>query len=415
MGVLDGEPVSQAITNPAFINKNQDDVMPNVLGFDNPGSGTAIDNIQEAINTLWTTTGATETVAGTVYDAPASTIANGDSHELSLYLLAAKFDPATGHAHSGAAGDGGPILAASITSVPLLGYFVPGIAPITGASGTGTTITALMAGKAASYSAAATGVVVTAPYNRAWIGQGATGDGYGEPLFDTSGNLIYGRVTESSGTWTMAYYSKVLGVETAYSFSSPTTLLFYAQELYNPLQPTPTYTPAMFMPLGGGGGSGGGGGGLIWNAEGPFAAVQTTEFNQSIFAFGPAPLTQYAYTSFEIPASQSVGTQLFLYATGYSPSTSNNFYFTVQTTLIRKNTDAMSSTTNQNTANSSTFTNTVANQARGMSIALTDSSGLINGVAYSAGDLLLIRLELGSSTTDTDVVRFVISSAQVSA
>lgn len=55
MGVSDGQPVSAAVTNPAFINKNIDDTTPSKLGLGDtdPVSGTAVTNTQREYNALW--------------------------------------------------------------------------------------------------------------------------------------------------------------------------------------------------------------------------------------------------------------------------------------------------------------------------------------------------------------------------
>lgn len=91
-GVADGQAVSQAITNPAFLIKNADDFTVNKIGLKDPAgvSGPILyDNAQRALNTLDTTTGATETVAGTNYGTPpAGTILNGDSHQTALNKIA---------------------------------------------------------------------------------------------------------------------------------------------------------------------------------------------------------------------------------------------------------------------------------------------------------------------------------------
>lgn len=109
MGVLDGQAVSAAVTNPAFINKNVDDSMPNKLGLSRALSGATIADIQATANKLYAATGASESQTGTVYNATASTITNGDPYQTALTKVANKFDPATGHMHTGAAGDG-PVL-----------------------------------------------------------------------------------------------------------------------------------------------------------------------------------------------------------------------------------------------------------------------------------------------------------------
>lgn len=132
MGVMDGQPVSAAITNPAFINKNINDSMPNILGFTRALSGASIADIQVAVNKLYTATGASETQTGTVYNATPGTITNGQDYQTALTELAGKFDPATGHFHTGAAGDGpilNVVLSAAVTgSPPITGnlVFIPG-------------------------------------------------------------------------------------------------------------------------------------------------------------------------------------------------------------------------------------------------------------------------------------------------
>lgn len=137
MGILDGQPVNAAITNPAFINKNINDVMPNILGFARALSGASIADIQAAVNKLYTATGASESQTGTVYNATAGTIINGQNYQTSFNILAGKFDPATGHFHTGAAGDGpilpyvhglaasgNPFLTGDITLIPGTGMII---------------------------------------------------------------------------------------------------------------------------------------------------------------------------------------------------------------------------------------------------------------------------------------------------
>lgn len=105
-GVVDGQPVNQAVTNPAFLFKNGDDVTTYKLGLNRPADAPAVDSAQGAINKLYTATGASEAATGTAYGAPANTITNGDSHELALKKLADKFDEILGHNHDGTPGNG---------------------------------------------------------------------------------------------------------------------------------------------------------------------------------------------------------------------------------------------------------------------------------------------------------------------
>lgn len=137
MGVQDGFPVSASYTNPKFISKNTPDVMPYPLGF--TGSGTDIADIQLAVNKLYTATGASESTTGTVYNATAGTVSNGDTYEECITILADKFDAATGHKHTGAAGDA-PILDVVLTAAVSGTGGTPVFGNITFEAGSGITI-----------------------------------------------------------------------------------------------------------------------------------------------------------------------------------------------------------------------------------------------------------------------------------
>lgn len=255
MGVIDGQAVSQAITNPAFINKNVDDVMPNKLGLNRVASGSSIADIQVAVNKLYTASGASESQSGTVYNAPSNTISNGDPYQTALTKLADKFDPATGHMHTGAAGDAPPISGGHITGVPLLGFLEAG-STIVGATGTQTNVTSLMIGKVPSSNSTTLGVVVDTSHNKVRV-LAASGSGAYQEIVDSGGNLVYGRITATAptgGTWNLGYFSEQSGVETSYSFATATNLFWWYQELFNPVLSTSVYNPTMemFAPISGG-------------------------------------------------------------------------------------------------------------------------------------------------------------------
>lgn len=249
MGVFDGQPVSAAVTNPAFLDANADDIALGKIGFHNtdPVSGSFIDNIQRAVNTIWTTTGATETIAATTYGAPANTIVNGTSHLAALIALANKFHGTTGHTHNGTDGDGSRVLAASIASVPLQGYYRQA-ANIAGVTGSSWVVTSEMSGKTATSTSTTAGVVVNAPYNKVILLQ-ASGVNAGDEFVDSQGNEVYGRITESGGVWTLSFYVDNAGIETAYSFASISHIKWYYQELINPLSGlAPVYSEHAFLP-----------------------------------------------------------------------------------------------------------------------------------------------------------------------
>jgi hypothetical protein len=245
-GVVDGQAVSAAVTNPAFIEKNANDTMPFILGLADTTSpsGAAVTNPQQYLNTLGTTTGATQTVAGTVYGAPTATINNGDSHQAAFTKIANKFHPTTGHIHDGTDGNGGPIAAPTITASPLAGFFIQGT-DLTGVTGATTVVTTQMAGKTESSGSTVAGVVTTTVYNKVTIRNSANDDEY----LDAFGNIVYGRITKSGSVWTLSYYSSIAGVETVYPTFSSAAVRWYYQELFKILSGlAPVYNPLAVIP-----------------------------------------------------------------------------------------------------------------------------------------------------------------------
>lgn len=248
MGVFDGQAVSAAVTNPAFLDANANDVALGVIGLQNttdPFSGPFLVNIQRAFNTLFTTTGATETTAGTTYSAPASTITDGTSHQSALTALANKFHPSTGHKHTGAAGDAPPVSAIDVATVRLHGYIQQGT-DLTGVVGTSTDVSTQMSGKTNSTGITVKGVVVTAPNNKIVIRQ-ASGTNTDDEYKDAFGNIVYGRLTYSASVWTLSYYVEISGTETAYTFVS-SDVRWYYQELFNPITDAPVYSEFASIP-----------------------------------------------------------------------------------------------------------------------------------------------------------------------
>jgi hypothetical protein len=160
-------------------------------------------------------------------------------------------------------------------------------------------------------------------------------------------------------------------------------------------------------------GGGGAGGGLQWLATGATGAVQQEENGQMVAIF-PDAVAATMSTVFMVPAGYVAGKQISMYLGFYSPSSSNGFVMQTTATLVRQNTDAMDSTTNQKVVTAA-FTNTVAKAPRRGLFNLTDASGLINGVAVAPGDVIrvdLTRAYANGSDTDTAEVRFVPSATE---
>ena len=170
----------------------------------------------------------------------------------------------------------------------------------------------------------------------------------------------------------------------------------------------------MFEPLASGGGAGGGGSALLW-AEPANAAVRDYLNSFQVYTFS-AGLAQELTTSIRIPSGYTAGGQVKLLIEWYSSDTSGNVLIQSQSTLIRAETDAVSSTTNQRTSTNSavTMSGSNTNKPQKVSLDLTDTTGQVNSVSVNAGDMLKVRLYRDASGTDTATgdVYFVLMSAE---
>lgn len=169
---------------------------------------------------------------------------------------------------------------------------------------------------------------------------------------------------------------------------------------------------AAITPLGSGGG--GGGGGANWQPVAGAGPVEDFEYDEKVWKFEQAAgqeLTLWV----RVPSSYLAGRQIKLKGMLYSPGASNNWKVQAQSTLVRKNNDAITSTANQQTANSGDITNAVANRLVEVSIDLSSSLGAINSVAVQPGDLLKVKLSRATpgGTEDTNDLRFIPSSTEV--
>lgn len=149
-------------------------------------------------------------------------------------------------------------------------------------------------------------------------------------------------------------------------------------------------------------GGAGGGAGFQWKTISGTAPDIAELYGEMVNPFG-AGLAQEMYATIKVPQGYSAGTQILVYVTGFSASSSNTILFQGQSTLVRPGTDAFDSTTNQRTTTNSALTNTVAKQAREFILDVTDTSGLINGVAVAAGHLIKLRLYRGTDSDTADL------------
>ena len=248
MGVSDGSPVNAANTNAAFLDADSDDTALGKISLNNiadpTNSGPTISNIQREFNSVSTWLGKPTNISRTITptwtnnDIGLST----DSVTMRADNLTAAFNSVTGHMHDGSTGSGGPLTGASIAGVPFIGFFVQGI-NLTGVTGTTWDVSTELTGKVPSASLLILGVVVNAPYNKVILR-----DVNGDEFVDGFGNVVYGRVTESVGVWTLSFYVLIATVETVYSFGIATAIDWYYQELYDLLFATPVYSPLASTP-----------------------------------------------------------------------------------------------------------------------------------------------------------------------
>lgn len=150
---------------------------------------------------------------------------------------------------------------------------------------------------------------------------------------------------------------------------------------------------------------------VSWNPPAGSAPVADEENDEKVYLF-EAGATNKLVAWLKVPQTYVAGTQILMYIAHYSPSTSDTILLQTTSYLIRKNNDAVTSTANLQASGNSALTNTVANRYREVSLPITSSVGLINGVAVNPGDLIRVELARGSDT-DTADIRFIPSATEV--
>lgn len=163
-------------------------------------------------------------------------------------------------------------------------------------------------------------------------------------------------------------------------------------------------------------GSSGGGGSLEWlpDVNAPIAAVEN---GQRVWTYG-AGLEQKLYALVRVPTSYIAGAQVTAKICMYSDSTSGDIQMQTVTTLIRKGVDAVTSTTNQRTSTNSAFTTSAGtvDEPNEITFDLSSTTGTINAVALSAGDLLFVMLTRATSgDTSSAEAKILPYSTEVSA
>jgi hypothetical protein len=237
-GIVDGQPVDAANSNPAWIAKNGDDTSQAKTSFNDQAadaptvSGTPLFNIQRAANSIAMFTG---WIINTSITTLPSWVTNYrgsgfDSLFARIKALDAAFSgtPTTGHTHDGTDGQGAPVSASKVIDLNYLRAAWQKV-QVAAATGSSFDITTSMSGKTAGGTGSVAGVITAPPSNRAEIRDSSQGD----QLEDTSGNKVYGRITFASSVWTLSFYIFDGGVEVPYTFSDLHNIYVYFREVFN--------------------------------------------------------------------------------------------------------------------------------------------------------------------------------------
>lgn len=225
MAVSNGQSGNATTFNNAFISRTVDSGTVGKVGLANtaPESGATVSNAQQSINELADAVGMSDNADATTATTYANenVITTGDTHKEALEALDATFDPTTGHAHDGV--DSPQIDADNLDNFN--GYFMA-MQTFTKATvnGFNVNVDADMVGKTSGGAFGVPGVVTDAPNNLVLI-RSSTGN-----LFLEDGYAIYGRITYSAGTWSIAFYK---GADV--SLTSPlvaSNVVFYFNEVF---------------------------------------------------------------------------------------------------------------------------------------------------------------------------------------
>lgn len=251
--IVDGMAVDAANTNTQLLDAVGDDTALGVLTLANAlsASGTSIVNIQREHNSIANFVGKPVNVTKTALPTWSNNDVGLSTDNVTIRAdnLTERFNPTTGHTHSGAAGEGPAISSSDISGTPLHGYVFQGT-DIIGVTGTSSTVTAAFTGKTASGGPTFVGVVTNAPQNKVIIRR-ANATNQDDTFSDSNGNTVYGRLTFSAGVWTLSYYVLLSSTETAYNFTVSSDIRYYYQEIFNPLSstsPPPVYSEFAFIP-----------------------------------------------------------------------------------------------------------------------------------------------------------------------
>lgn len=243
MSVLDGELANDSTFNSAFMSRevNTSTVGTIDLGNLDAASGPGLTNVQRNINALASALGiSTDQVYNYLNTWADNGVGNtSESFRDKIEAITALFLAASGHTHDGTDGSGKKVLAASLDAYNNF-WCTHERLVITAASGTTFDVSSNFAGKTAGGGSAAEGVLTTAPNNKVSIVNATTQTS----IEDGGGQIAYGRLTYSTGVWTLSFYTNEAGVETAFNLSSQDIAIVYREVFTSETRPTIGSNPA---------------------------------------------------------------------------------------------------------------------------------------------------------------------------
>jgi hypothetical protein len=245
MSVSDGNLANQSTFNSSFMSREVDTTTVGKVDLLNavPASGANVINIQKFINSVASALGMTTAEVYNFLFTYSSDVVGASNNTVlaRLNALTEKFRGGLGlsHTHSGVDGQGEKVSASNLLNINQ--YFAEWQAAVAiSVTGNSTLINAQMSGKTAGGGVSALGVITLAPDNKVMLFNNVNG----ESFEDAEGQKVFGRVTESAGTWTLTYYTNEAGVETSYSFGSAVDIQLFFLEVFSlSTRPTIPSTP----------------------------------------------------------------------------------------------------------------------------------------------------------------------------
>ena len=238
MSVSNGQIANQTTFNNAFVSRTVDDSTIGKKDLQNTdvASGGNITNVQRELNKLNSFLGSSPNTPYNTVPTWANTDVGTsvDTTKQRADVLTAEFNSSSGHAHTGAAGEGAPVSSLNLASFNK--YFSEWQeTSFVGANGTSDDVSSALTGKTSGGGVSAAGVPTSAPYNNVELRTSPAKDQIEEP----GGKKVYGRLTESAGVWTLSfYYLNGSGVETAYSLPSQDIVIYFKEVFTSATRPT---------------------------------------------------------------------------------------------------------------------------------------------------------------------------------